>query len=132
MLQPRFAMGMAMTMLSFAMLGRFAGIEVRQLKPSDLDPVKVCVAAEDRVQRTWERTVKYYENLRVVFEIQTQLKEWTEDQAAPTTLQIRRAIRNEMSPMPKLSAIAGRAERRWMKRASAPRTEPFIARNMYQ
>ena len=32
-LQPRFAMGMAMTILSFSMLGRFAGIEVRQLKP---------------------------------------------------------------------------------------------------
>ena len=31
--QPRYAMGMAMTMLSFAMLGRFSGIEVRQLQP---------------------------------------------------------------------------------------------------
>jgi anti-sigma factor RsiW len=79
-LQPKFAMGMAMTVLSFAMLGRFSGIEVRQLKPSDLDPVKVWTAAEDRVHRTWERTVKYYENLRVVYEIQTQLREWT-DQA---------------------------------------------------
>jgi anti-sigma factor RsiW len=83
-LQPRFAMGMAMTVLSFAMLGRFAGINVRQLKPSDLDPVKVWMAAEDRVQRTWERTVKYYESLRLVFEIQTQLKEWTDQQQADT------------------------------------------------
>lgn len=79
-LQPRYAMGMAMTILSFAMLGRFSGIEVRQLHPSDLDPVKVWTAAEDRVQRTWERTVKYYENLRVVYEIQTQLKEWSDQQ----------------------------------------------------
>jgi anti-sigma factor RsiW len=78
MLQPRFTMSVAMTILSFAMLGRFSGIEVRQLKPSDLDPVKVWMAAEDRVSRTWERTVKYYENLRVVYEIQTQLREWTE------------------------------------------------------
>ena len=61
------AMGMAMTILFFAMLGHFSGIEVRQLKPSDLDPVKVWMAAEDRVQRGWERTVKYYENLRVVY-----------------------------------------------------------------
>ena len=80
-LQPRFAMGMAMTVLSFAMLGRFTGINVRQLKPSDLDPVKIWMAAEDRVQRTWERTVKYYESLRLVFEVQTQLKEWTDQQA---------------------------------------------------
>ena len=79
-LQPRFAMGMAMTVLSFAMLGRFSGIQVRQLKPSDLDPVKVWTAAEDRVQRTWERTVKYYESLRLVFEIQTRLREWTDEQ----------------------------------------------------
>jgi anti-sigma factor RsiW len=78
--QPRYAMGMAMTILSFAMLGRFSGIEVRQLHPSDLDPVKVWMAAEDRVQRGWERTVKYYENLRVVYEIQTQLKEWSDQQ----------------------------------------------------
>src|SRR5579872_5957495 len=69
--QPRYAMGMAMTILSFAMLGRFSGIEVRHLTLSDLDPVKVYMSAEDRIQRTWERTVKYYENLRVVFEIQT-------------------------------------------------------------
>jgi anti-sigma factor RsiW len=79
-LQPKFTMSIAMTILSFAMLGRFSGIEVRQLKPSDLDPVKVWAAVEDRMQRTWERTVKYYENLRVVYEIQTQLKDWT-DQA---------------------------------------------------
>jgi len=81
-LQPRYAMGMAMTVLSFAMLGRLSGIEVRQLSPSDLDPVKVWMVAEDRVHRTWERSVKYYENLRLVFEIQTQLKEWTDEQTA--------------------------------------------------
>ena len=75
-LQPRFAMGMAMTVLSFAMLGRFAGIEVRQLKPADLNPVKVWMAVEDRAHRTWERGVKYYDSLRVVYEIQTRLREW--------------------------------------------------------
>jgi hypothetical protein len=79
-LQPKFTMSIAMTILSFAMLGRFSGIEVRQLRPSDLNPVKVWAAVEDHMQRTWERTVKYYENLRVVYEIQTQLKDWT-DQA---------------------------------------------------
>ena len=79
-LQPRFAMGMAMTVLSFAMLGRFAGIEVRQLKPSDLNPATVWVAVEDRALRTWARAVKYYDSLRVVYEIQTRLREWS-DQA---------------------------------------------------
>lgn len=77
-LQPRFVMGMAMTVLSFAMLGRFAGIEVRQLKPSDLNPVAVFMTIEDRTLRTWERAVKYYDSLRLVYEIQTRLRDWGE------------------------------------------------------
>lgn len=79
-LQPRVAMGMAMTVLSFAMIGRFTN--VRQLTPADLDPVKVWTAAEDRVVRWYNRGVKYYDSLRVVYEIQTRLKEWAEEQPA--------------------------------------------------
>jgi hypothetical protein len=78
-LQPRYAMGMAFTLLSFAMLGRFAGIEVRHLTPADLDPVKIWTAAEDRVTRTWQRGVKYYESLRLVYEIESRVKEWSDD-----------------------------------------------------
>lgn len=79
-LQPRFAMGMAMTVLSFAMLGRFAGIEIRKLQPSDLNPVKVWATVEDRAVRTWERGVKYYQSMRLVYDVQTRLNEWN-DQA---------------------------------------------------
>jgi anti-sigma factor RsiW len=79
-LQPRYAMGMAMTILSFSMLARFTGIEPRQLNPQDLDPVKIWQSVDDRTHRIWDRAVKYYDNLRLVIEVQSQLKEWT-DQA---------------------------------------------------
>ncbi|MBL8231530.1 MAG: zf-HC2 domain-containing protein [Bryobacterales bacterium] len=79
-LQPRMVMGMAMTILSFAMLGRFAGIEARQLRASDLDPVKIVEATEDRIHRTWVRAVKYYESLRFVYEIQSRLRELTDSE----------------------------------------------------
>lgn len=79
-LQPKFAMGMAMTILSFSMLGRLAGIEVRQLKPSDLHPAAVWAEVDNRVNRTWERALKYYENLRLVYEVQTRLQEWTKQE----------------------------------------------------
>lgn len=86
-LQPRFAMGMAMTILSFSMLGRFAGIEPRQLKPADLAPDKVWAAIDDKAHRAWERAVKYYENLRLVYEVQARLQQWTqqEDEERRTT-----------------------------------------------
>ena len=60
--------------------GRGAGISPRQLKPSDLDPVKVWASIDDRVHRTWDRAVKYYENLRLVYEIQSRLREWNQQE----------------------------------------------------
>jgi len=77
-LQPRLVMGMAMTILSFAMLGRFAGIEATQIRPSDLQPAKILEATEDRLHRTWSRAVKYYESLRIVYEVQSRLRELTD------------------------------------------------------
>ena len=84
-LQPRLVMGMAMTILSFAMLGRFAGIEARQLRPADLSPVKIIEASEDQMHRAWNRAVKYYQSLRIVYEVQSVLRELTEteEEAAP-------------------------------------------------
>jgi hypothetical protein len=82
-LQPRFAMGMAMTILSFAMLARFAGVPVRQLRITDLEPARVWMAVEEKAWRSWDRAKKYYESLRLVYEIQQTLKEWTEEPAVP-------------------------------------------------
>lgn len=73
-LQPRLAMGMGVAALSFFMLEP----RVHQLTPSDLDPVKVWSSAENRVNRIWERGVKSYENIKLVYEIQTRLSEWQE------------------------------------------------------
>jgi hypothetical protein len=94
-LQPKFAMGFAMTILSFSLLGRWVGITPRQLTLDDLRPAKVWQTLDDKIYRTWQRTVKFYENLRLVYEVQTQIKEWKqreqelrgraagEEQAAP-------------------------------------------------
>ncbi len=77
-LQPRYVMGMAMTILSFSMLARFAHIEPRQLRASDLDPVKVWQGIDDHSHRVYDRAMKYYDNLRLVIEIQSRLREWTD------------------------------------------------------
>lgn len=71
-LQPRLVMGMGAAALSFFMLEP----QVHQLTASSLDPVKVYTSAENQVNRMWERGVKSYENIRLVYEIQTRLSEW--------------------------------------------------------
>ena len=72
LLQPRLAMGMALTVLSLSMVWK----PVRQLQLSDIEPVKVWGGIEDRAYRSWQRTVKFYENLKWVYQIQTTLREW--------------------------------------------------------
>jgi hypothetical protein len=74
-LQPRLVMGMGAAALSFFMMEP----QMHQLTSSGLDPVKVYTSAENQVNRMWERGVKSYENIRLVYEIQTRLSEWQAD-----------------------------------------------------
>lgn len=77
-LAPRFAMSMALTVLSFGFLWR----PVKQLDPADLQPARVWAGLEDRAYLMWSRTVKFYDNLKFVYQIQTTLREWQQDQEA--------------------------------------------------
>ena len=77
-------MGLSLTILFFGMMARCAGIPGRQLSPADLNPSRVWAGLEDRVQRGWERSVKFYENLRFVYQIQSRLREWREQQQDST------------------------------------------------
>ncbi len=79
-LQPRLAMGMAMTILSFAMLEKCTGVHVQHLEPADLNPVRVWSGVEDKGLRVRDQAVKYYNSLRIVYEIETHLRD-LEDQS---------------------------------------------------
>lgn len=81
-LQPRLAMGMAMTILSFAMLERCTGVHVQHLQAADLNPVRIWGGVEDKAFRVKDRAVKYYENLRWVYEIETRLRNLQQQQDA--------------------------------------------------
>jgi hypothetical protein len=81
-LQPRLAMGMAMTVLSFAMLERCTGVRIQQIQTADLNPVRIWSGVEDRTVRLKDRAVKYYENLRWVYEIEVKLREMRDQQEA--------------------------------------------------
>lgn len=100
-LQPRYVMGAAMTIVSFSMIARFTGIEPRQLHPSDLDPVKIWTAVDDRAHRVWDRTVKSYENLRWVIEIQSRLKEWSDQDQEAQRQQTQKTGTTGAEPVPK-------------------------------
>jgi len=74
-LQPKYAMGMAMTILSISMLAKFVA-PIRPLQPADLQPARIWAGLEERAVRVWGRSVKFYENLKFVYQIQTTLRYW--------------------------------------------------------
>jgi hypothetical protein len=79
-LQPRFVMGAAMTLMSLTMLTRCAGAPKMNVTASDLDPVKLWTSLDNRTHRLWDRTMKSYESMRLVYEIRNQINDWKQQQ----------------------------------------------------
>jgi hypothetical protein len=78
-LRPRFVMGALLTTLSMAtMLTRCA--PEKTLTPQDLDPVHLWASLDMRAHRVWDRAVKSYESMRLVYEVKNQINDWTEQQ----------------------------------------------------
>ena len=84
LLQPRYAMSMAMTILSFSMLYRVAGVQIKQLESADLSPAAIWYRVDDQAYRIWNRGVKFYQNARFVYEIVQQWRAFQpEEEQAP-------------------------------------------------
>jgi len=109
-LQPRLAMGMAMTILSFAMLKRCTGVvEPQQIQSSDLNPVRILGSVEDKALRLKDQAVKYYDNLRIVYEIETHLKDLEEPSASTgTSIAPAGHVTRRASPDPKTNSETSR------------------------
>jgi hypothetical protein len=78
--QPRYVMGAMMTVLSLSMMTRCAGAPKHSLTAADLDPVRLWVSLDDKVHRSWDRSVKAYESMRLVYEVQSRVAEWKQKQ----------------------------------------------------
>ena len=81
--QPRFVMGMAMTILSVSMLSRVAGVKVRQLEAADLNPVSIWRGIDNQAHRLYDRGVKFYTNVRFIYEIMSQLRTSDQEEEQP-------------------------------------------------
>jgi len=79
-LRPRVVMGMVLTLMSLTMLTRCA--PTHTLTPADLDPVRLWTSLDDQTHRIWDRTVKSYESMRLVYEVKNQINDWAEQQRA--------------------------------------------------
>jgi len=80
-LRPRLVLGAMMTLMSVTTLSRCAGAPKNTISAADLDPVRLWMSLDDRTHRIWDRTVKSYESMRLVYEIKNQINDWQQQQA---------------------------------------------------
>jgi hypothetical protein len=81
--QPRFAMGAATVAASFVIVLHTAGITPNKLKKQDLTPASILRAANREAHLTYAKGVKFVNDLRVVYEIQSRLQPEPQPSAAP-------------------------------------------------
>lgn len=98
-LQPRYVMGAMLTILSLSIMTRCAGAPDHPLNASDLDPVKLWASLDDRVHRVWQRSLKTYESMRLVYEVQTRIREWQDQQQEDDAAVTETSSPNRQLPM---------------------------------
>ena len=73
--QPRFAMSFGMAFFSVTLVLNLVGVKLTDLRPADLRPSAMRNNLERAVDETTARATKYYENIRLVYEFQTKLRD---------------------------------------------------------
>jgi hypothetical protein len=74
MMQPRFAMTTAMTFFSVSMILNVAGVRLKDIRHMDLRPQAIATSASLQYHETTSKVIKYYENIRFVYEWESRLK----------------------------------------------------------
>jgi anti-sigma factor RsiW len=82
-MQPRFAMGLVTVVLALLFVSQALGIQWNRIEMADLKPVNLYRSANSRAHLLYARGVKFVNDLRVVYEIQTRLEPQPEAQPQP-------------------------------------------------
>ena len=84
--QPRFAMGIVTVTASLAIVIHTSGITTAKIKRADLTPASIFRSANRQVHLTYARSLKFVNDLRVVYEIQSRLQPGPEPSPASQPL----------------------------------------------
>lgn len=106
LVQPKFALGFSMAVFAFALMINAAGINLAHLQWTDLTPSQISVNLRRSVNRTLARGVAYYNDLRVVYEIQAALHQMRQGDVQPPPDGHDHSKRNLNRPLPSVSGEA--------------------------
>lgn len=97
-IQPRFAYALAMAVFSFSIIINAAGINLRKLTLDDLNPRTWVYQANRNGRLLYARAEKFYYDLRVVYEIESRLKQLRVQSSSPSGQQEQETPKQEAPP----------------------------------
>ncbi len=103
--QPRFAMSFGMAFFSLSLVLNISGLKLRDLRHVDLRPTALQNTATRGYYDTRGKVVRYYENMRLVYELQSRVRDLRnatqpEAQPQPQQQQDRQKHRDDTSGQP--------------------------------
>jgi hypothetical protein len=123
--QPRFAMSFGMAFFSVSMVLNLAGVKVSDLRHVDLHPSAIVRG----YHMTTGKVVKYYENIRFVYQIESKVREikraTTPAEPAPTHEQHRKDNNTSQQPEQRQERNYSRGDNQPIL-ASAPDGPPVV------
>ena len=114
--QPRFAMSFGMVFVSLSISLNLAGVRLTDLRNADLRPS----AIKRSYYETSGRVVKYYENIRFVYEIESRVREFKRVTASPEA-------RPKEKPKDRKNDTSGQPEPRQERNYSLGESQPVLA-----
>jgi hypothetical protein len=111
--EPRLMMTAAMAFFSIALTLNLTGIKLTELHAADLRPARMRATFTRQYYSASEQVTKYYENLRVVYEMEARVRE------------LRRATEQEPAPAPAARQTPKPPARDGSPSSTAPRAQPL-------
>lgn len=75
LLQPRFALGLAVSVISLSLILNSFGVSLRDVRAADFNPVNIYLTLDRQAHLTYARGVRFVNDLRLVYEIRSRLEE---------------------------------------------------------
>jgi Putative zinc-finger len=110
--QPRFAMGIATVAACCLVVVQAGGVTPGKLRRADLNPVDMLRAVNRQAHLTYARGVKFVNNFRVVYEIQSRLEPEPPQEQPPARRQQHDSKPHSTYPQQKSETHPGRREAR--------------------
>jgi len=112
-LEPRLVMGLAMTIVSFSLVLNLMGFDLRRLEWADMKPSRMYWNVNRQMHLTGARVSKAYNDLRVVYEIQTQLQALRGEAPPEEPAKTEPKKENEKQPQPQTEERPKQQNRSW-------------------